>query len=246
MADLFHNVPRLYVPLSITGGQSLVLPENQSHYLKNVLRRQTGDYIRIFNPTHGEWVGKIGTVGKKLITLEIERQSRPPQEEGAEIHLFFSPIKKDRYDLLIEKAVELGVTHFHPVLFGRSIVREIKPDRINAQIIEAAEQCERLSIPILHSLKDFRKAIHEWDINIPLFAAIERVDDAIHLSQIDLKTSKAGLCVGPEGGITLEEIELLKNKNFVTPVSLGTNILRAETAVFCGLSFLSSFVHHKN
>jgi 16S rRNA (uracil1498-N3)-methyltransferase len=159
--------------------------------------------------------------------------------ENQEIHLFFSPLKKDRNDMLIEKAVELGVTHFHPVLFSRSIVRDIKPDRITAQIIEAAEQCERLSIPILHPLRDFKKALSDWNADIPLMAAIERMD-AVHLSRIDLKSMKTGLCIGPEGGITPEETDILGTKTFVTPVSLGPNILRAETAVFYGVTILSS------
>lgn len=239
MTDLFHNFPRLYCFMPIVSKDPIHLPENQSHYLKNVLRRQVGDYIRIFNPLCGEWIGKIDIIGKKQIVIKTEKQIRLPETNTTEIHLIFSPIKKDRNDMLIEKAVELGVTDFHPVLFTRSVVRDIKPDRIHAQIIEAAEQCERLSIPTLHPLEDFRKVLNDWNQDIPLMTAIER-REAIHLSQVTLKTEKFGLCIGPEGGITPEEIELLTTKKFVTPVSLGENILRAETAVFYGVTILSS------
>ena len=239
MAELFHNFPRLYYPLPIGEGQTIILPENQSHYLKNVLRRQMGDSIRIFNPLNGEWIGKIDSLGKKLISIQVEKQIRSSETTETEIHLVFSPIKKDRNDMLIEKAVELGVTHFHPILFSRTIIREIKPDRINAQMIEAAEQCERLSIPTLAPLKDFKKLLTEWNLNIPLLAAVERIDSC-HLSEIELHSKKIALCIGPEGGITPEEIEILGTKKYVTPVSLGANILRAETAVFYGVSILST------
>jgi 16S rRNA (uracil1498-N3)-methyltransferase len=239
MNNKFHNFPRLFLPSSIENGQPIIIPENQSHYLKNVLRHVEGDLIRVFNPESGEYIGKITNIGKKHITIEIQNQIRSIEIETTEIHLFFSPIKKDRNDILIEKAVELGVTHFHPVLFARTIAREIKVERIHAQIIEAAEQCERLSIPTLAPLKEFKKALNEWDKDIPMMAAIERTDDTL-LSKISLKTNRVGLCIGPEGGITEEEIEILKAKKFVTPVSFGKNILRAETAVFYGISILST------
>jgi 16S rRNA (uracil1498-N3)-methyltransferase len=239
MNELFHNLPRIYYPLTLTENQVVVLPENQSHYLKNVLRREVGHRIRIFNPLCGEWIGKIDGIEKKFIILKIETQIRTPFVQSSEIHLVFSPIKKDRNDMLIEKAVELGVTHFHPILFARTIIRDIKPDRINAQMIEAAEQCERLSIPTLAPLKDFKKFFAEWDLDIPLLAAIERTDSC-PLSKISLTTQKIALCIGPEGGFTSDEINFIQAKNFVTPVSLGNNILRAETAVFYGVSLLSS------
>ncbi len=220
-------------------GVDIILPEEQSHYLKNVLRRDVGNTIRLFNQEDGEWLGSITTVQKKHIIIHIERQIRPIEERKQDIHLLFSPLKKERMDMLIEKSVELGVTHLHPVLFARSIVREIKPERVKAQIIEAAEQCERLSIPHLTPLKEFKKVLNEWNTDIPLFAAIERTD-AIKLSDVTPKSDKMALCIGPEGGISDEESNFLLSHKFITPVSLGKNILRAETAVFYGLSVLSA------
>lgn len=244
MSELFHNLPRIYYPLTLSESQPVVLPENQSHYLKNVLRREVGHIIRIFNPVCGEWIGKIEGIEKKFITLKIEKQIRAPSVPSSEIHLVFSPLKKDRNDMLIEKAVELGVTHFHPILFARTIIRDLKPDRINAQIIEAAEQCERLFIPTLAHLIDFKKFFAEWDTAIPLLAAIERTNSQ-PLSKISLTTQKFALCIGPEGGFTPDEINLISSKNFATPVSLGDNILRAETAVFYGVSILSALFIEK-
>lgn len=235
MTEITHHFPRLYFPLPLNAGDVVLLPEAQSHYVKNVLRRAEGDGLRLFNAAHGEWVARVRFQGKKAIAAELERQIRLPFSVGTEMHLFFSPIKKDRNDLLIEKAVELGVTHLHPVLFQRTIVREVKVDRIEAQIIEAAEQCERLDIPALLPLLDLKKAVGAWQGDAPLYAAIER-------QEAELLQPFSGLCgylVGPEGGIAPDETSFLCSKSFIKPVSLGPRILRAETAVFYGLSRLS-------
>ena len=238
MADQIYNFPRLYTPQDLKNGVALNLSEDQSHYLRNVLRKTVGDKVRLFNEASGEWVSSISTESKKFIGLTIAEQIRVPESSTAELHLIYSPIKKDRNDMLIEKAVELGATHIHPVLFSRTIVRDIKIERIEAQMMEAAEQCERLSIPKLSPLKDFKKFLSEWDKNIPLYAGIERTD-ATPLSSITPPSSSA-LLIGPEGGISADEIALLSTRSFATPVSLGPRILRAETASFYGLSILSS------
>jgi 16S rRNA (uracil1498-N3)-methyltransferase len=230
MTNAFHNFPRLYSELNLSQGASIPLPEDQSHYLRNVLRKTVGDAVRLFNPANGEWVAKITAESKKSVTVMIEQNIRAPEPD----------IKKDRNDMLIEKAVELGVTHLHPVLFSRTIVRDIKEERIKAQIIEAAEQCERLSIPTLHPLTDLKKCLGAWSKDIPVYAGIER-SDAIFLQNKLIDTTSSALLIGPEGGITAEEIELLNTKDFIKPVSFGPRILRAETAVFYGLSILSAY-----
>lgn len=236
MPEEFHHFPRLYLSLPLKAGECLLLPEGQGHYLKNVLRRGEGDGVRLFNAAHGEWVARLRLQGKKAVTAEVAGQIRPPVVAGAELHLFFSPIKKDRNDLLIEKAVELGVTHLHPVLFHRTIVREVKVERVEAQIIEAAEQCERMDIPALSPVMDLRKALAGWESEAPLYAAIERSN----AEPLPVKNAAriCGYLVGPEGGITPDEQEFLCSKSFIKPVTLGPRILRSETAVFCGLSRL--------
>lgn len=236
MTEFTHNCPRLYLSMRLQAGETVLLPENQTHYLRNVLRKEAGDTVRIFNAADGEWGGRLTAPTKKSLAVTCEKNLRPSEDALLARHLLFSPIKKDRQDMLIEKAVELGVTHFHPILFQRTIVREIKPERIMAQMIEAAEQCERLDIPSLAPLMDLRKAIAGWADDTPIFAALERSNAE------NLKPCARGCAflVGPEGGITSDEVEFLCCQNFVTPVSLGSRILRAETAVFYGLSVLSS------
>ena len=240
MDKIFHNFPRLYCPQAMTKGAILNLPEDGSHYLRNVLRKTIGDGVRLFNQQNGEWIAKISAETKKFMTVTMDEQIKQPDIQTSEIHLIFSPIKKDRNDMVIEKAVELGVTHIHPVLFARTIVRDIKPERIQSQIIEAAEQCERLSLPHLSSLTDLKKLLGEWNKDIPIFAAIERSDATPLLQAASNSLQKSALLVGPEGGITAEEIDLLNTRSFIKPVSLGPRILRAETAVFYGLSLLSA------
>jgi 16S rRNA (uracil1498-N3)-methyltransferase len=241
MNHTFHNLPRLYCAQNLGKDVLLNLPEDQSHYLKNVLRKTVGDGVRLFNEQSGEWVAHISKESKRSVTLTIDEQIKPPEISASEIHLIFSPIKKDRNDMVIEKAVELGVTHLHPVLFARTIVRDIKVERIEAQMMEAAEQCERLSLPKLSPLKELKKLLGEWNKDIPLFAGIERTDATPLLTATQGNPPhQSALLIGPEGGITSEEIELLNSKAFIKPVSLGPRILRAETAVFYGLSLLSA------
>lgn len=235
MTHSFFHLPRLFIPMPLVAGANLLLPEAQSHYLKNVMRRADGDAVRVFNGGDGEWTAILRHHGKKAVAIEVDTLIRAPEPVAREVHLFFSPIKKDRNDMLIEKAVELGATHLHPVLFQRSNTRDIKVERVEAQIIEAAEQCERMDIPVLLPLQDLKKALVGWNGDMPVFAAIERSD----AEGLKPYTASCGYIVGPEGGVSPEEIEFLCSKSFVKPVSLGPRILRAETAVFYGLSLLS-------
>ncbi len=231
----FFHLPRLFIPMPLTPAANLLLPEAQSHYLKNVMRRADGDAVRVFNGGDGEWTAILRHHGKRAVAIEVDTLIRAPEPILREVHLFFSPIKKDRNDMLVEKAVELGATHLHPVLFQRSNTRDIKIERVEAQIIEAAEQCERMDIPVLLPLQDLKKALVGWNGDMPVFAAIERID----AEGLKPYTGSCGYIVGPEGGVSPEEIEFLSAKPFIKPVSLGPRILRAETAVFYGLSLLS-------
>lgn len=240
-----HLLPRLYVAARLAVGQAAPLTDDQAHYLRHVLRRDDGSMLRIFHPQHGEFLAKLVHEGKKAAHCVPQSVQRPAASVIRRRHLLFSPLKKDKMDMLVEKAVELGVTDLHPVLFQRSIVREVKPERITAQVIEAAEQCERLDIPALHPLIDLRSKMQRWDTAIPVYAAIERGDYPL-LGAVATNTISrdCGFLVGPEGGITPEEITTLLNIKSIVPISLGPRILRAETAALYGLSVLQpSDVH---
>lgn len=234
--DYDFRLPRLFVEAPLQAASTLPLTTEQTHYLKTVLRRPDGAQLRLFNGRDGEWLGAIQYTGKKDGQVALDRQLQPQSERALRLHLVFAPIKKDRMDFIIEKAVELGVTDLHPVLTQFTTLREINDVRITRQIAEAAEQCERLDLPALHPLtplKDFTSRKPSWKT----LAALER-EDAPFIGAISPVPSEIGLIIGPEGGFSEEERALLAQNQSFAPVSLGPQILRAETAAIFGLSVL--------
>lgn len=231
-----YKYPRLYLTDPIQQGQVIALEQNQSHYLLNVLRMKDGAIVRIFNGHDGEWLATIHPQGKKHANLSPTEQIAPQTSIEKRVHLLFAPIKKQRMDFLIEKSVELGVTDLHPILTQNTEVRKVNEDRINAQIIEAVEQCERLDLPMLHPLNTLDKECASWNTDTPLLAAIER-QESPHISTIK-RDGDIGFLIGPEGGFTKEEAQAIVSISSITPVDLGARILRAETAALYGLSIL--------
>jgi len=152
--------------------------------------------------------------------------------------LVFAPLKKNRMDFLIEKATELGITDFYPVLTQNTETRKINEDRVHAQITEAAEQCERLTIPNFHPLQPLGDLLSDWPAVMPLYACLERIREPC--LAITEKTEGLVFLIGPEGGFTIEETEMIMDCSFTQPVSLGANILRAETAALVCLAMALS------
>ncbi len=237
----FIKLPRLYVDQELKKSVLMVLDNTQAHYLKNVMRRKTGDSLRIFNGKDGEWLGVLSFPSKKTAEIAIQKQLLPQSQRQHAVHLVFAPIKKARMDWLIEKSVELGVTHLHPVLTQNTEIRQINEKRIEQQIIEAAEQCERFDIPSLAPLQPLKTLLQNRESKTPLLACIERetakpVKDALSKSNRD----DIAFLIGPEGGFTQEEKDMLGSTENIIPISLGTNILRSETAACYVLSALSA------
>ncbi len=235
--DKIIKCPRLYVDSDLQANAEIFLPAAQAHYLRNVLRRQTGQTVRLFNGRNGEWAVTLETVEKKAVCGRAIEQIRtqPPAPRG--VHLFFTPIKKQRMDRLIEESVELGVTALHPILTKNTDAHRLNEERIRAQIVEASEQCERLDIPSLMPLTPFNQAINNWaqkNNGAPLFACLERTDTPLIAAALethhDTQQARAFL-IGPAGGFTNDEKETLSSHPAVQAVSLGEAILRCETAV---------------
>lgn len=233
MQNSITKSPRLYTELDLLQGSVIELPKEQAHYLKNVLRKTEGDLVRLFNGRDGEWIYTLQSLGKKSAQAAAQEQIRPQTEQSREIHAYFPPIKKNRMDFMIEKAVELGATHLHPVLTQNTETRKINEERLKAQIIEAAEQCERLNLPVLYPLDDIFSALKDCDC--PVYAAIERIDGAV---STDHDNGDIAVLIGPEGGFTREEINRLNGLPTLKTISLGNTILRAETALLKLLSIL--------
>ncbi|MCB1681179.1 MAG: 16S rRNA (uracil(1498)-N(3))-methyltransferase [Alphaproteobacteria bacterium] len=236
-----YKHPRLYLNEEFSEGAVLPLSDAQGHYLKNVLRLTAGRRVRIFNGKDGEWLAEIAFLDKKRSSVALLEIIKPQPVNGWRVRLLFSPIKKQRMDVLIEKAVELGVTDFYPVLTTRTENRSLKDERIALQIIEAAEQCERLDLPVLHPALSLAGLLNTWE-GPRVLACLERAE-ASALPKIRLEKDCAFL-IGPEGGFDPEEIESLSASAKIQAVSLGETILRAETAaLFClshaRLQFLS-------
>ena len=242
-----ETTPRLYVPDDLSRGVELPLGHDQAHYLKNVLRLSAGDPVRIFNGRDGEWAASVQAATKKHVTLAVLEQSRPQPGASAgnasagnastgnecETHLVFAPIKKTRMDFLLEKAVELGVTHLHPCLMDHGQVRKIRTERLEKQIIEAVEQSERLTLPELSPLKGLEQTLDSLPTGTDILFCVAR-REAAKLSAASLKGNTA-LVIGPEGGFSSSEEKVAAK--YMT-ISLGTGVLRAETAAICALSWL--------
>lgn len=229
------NAPRLFTCQRIESGAPLSAEEQQTHYLRNVLRMQAGQEIRLFNGLDGEWICEIHELSKKVCLLFPKEQIRPQPEKRREIHLLFAPIKKHRMDFLIEKSVELGVTHLHPVVTRYTEVRKINRDKIHLQMIEACEQCERMDIPDIEEISDLGETIAKWNKTEKIFACIERLSEPATIPS----PGNIALLIGPEGGFSDEEKGFIQSSSKCVPLSLGSNVLRAETAALAALSLSS-------
>ncbi len=233
MIDLY-KYPRLYLNASFKENAKISLGADHSHYLRNVLRKNAGDLLRVFNGADGEWLAAIDILGKKDGTIILTKQIKKQPAKQAGLNLFFSPIKKHRMNFLIEKAVELGVSGFYPVIMSRTENRKLNEARINAQIIEAAEQCERLDLPALHPAQNLGGILLRDDAHF--YVCLERNNGAKPMASYPYEGG-ASFIIGAEGGFDPQEIELLLSSEKVTAINLGDNILRAETAAIACLSY---------
>lgn len=238
MDDDFFKLPRLYIDAVLGADQSTALSAEQAHYFKTVLRRQDGDKIRVFNGKDGEWLCALDQLGKKGGYAVPERQIKQQPAAAPDVHLFFAPIKKARMDWLVEKSIELGATDLHPVITQNTEVRDIKSDRLKQQMMEAAEQCERLDLPRLHDAIKINEISKYLPAGTTGLACLERGDTVDLMTRLNETPATNGIAVliGPEGGFTKVEVEALAKENIWRPTALGPRILRCETAVCTALS----------
>ncbi|KKJ77778.1 16S rRNA methyltransferase [Kiloniella litopenaei] len=236
-------VTRLYVEDSLSQGATVGLDAAGAHYLRSVLRLNTGARIGLFNEKDGEWLGVIEGLGKGWCSLQIEEQRRKPTPEP-DIWLVFAPIKRSRIDFLAEKAGELGCSRILPVFTRYTDVKRINRDRLAAHAKESAEQCERLSVTTVDDAVTLDKLIEKWPDDRRLIVCAEFGDAkpiAEMLTEILVKEPDAGqrpwaVLIGPEGGFAEEELEALRRLPYVTPIGLGPRVLRADTAAVAALS----------
>ena len=231
---------RLYVRDSLVAGHPIYLSADQSHYLVNVLRAKTNDAVAVFNGRDGEWLARIGTIGKRSATATPELLSRP-QVLGPDIDYIFAPLKHGRLDYMVQKAAEMGVRSLRPVLTRHTIADRVNLERMRANVIEAAEQCGVLWVAEVHDLLPLTKLVENWDHGRRLIFC----DEAAHgrdpvASLKNLQPGPLALIVGPEGGFDEVERQLLISKSFVVPISLGPRVMRADTAAVAALALVNA------
>ena len=165
-----NNAPsiRLFVTAPLNAGAHLALDEKQAHYITQVMRLKTGNALLLFNGKDGEWLAELTEIKKRAATCHIAQQMKP-QLDSPDIALLFAPVKLGRIDYLVEKATELGVRELFPVKTERTIVSRLNADRLTANMIEAAEQTERLDVPLLHPYAALYAVLEKWDATRPLF-----------------------------------------------------------------------------
>lgn len=228
---------RLHLSLAdpLAAGQMIDPGPERTHFLLHVLRLGPGAEIAVFNERDGEFIAELASSGKKSLRLIVTRRIRPPQPEPGP-WLAFAPIK--RIDVIAEKATELGATRLVPVITRHTSVSRINLERLAANVTEAAEQCERLSLPEILPPRPLAHLFDDWPTERTLYAALERGDHPPLLRAI--RPGPAALLIGPEGGFAPVELELLTQPPFVVPVSLGPRILRAETAALASLALIQA------
>ncbi|MBI2239957.1 MAG: 16S rRNA (uracil(1498)-N(3))-methyltransferase [Magnetospirillum gryphiswaldense] len=233
---------RLHVPNDLSADSGIVLGKDQSHYLANVMRLKEGEAVALFNGRDGEWAASLQKVAKSGVAIHVHTQTRPQTPEP-DLWLLAAPIKKDRVDLVAEKAAELGVSRLWPVFTRRTVMSRVNTERLAANMAEAAEQCERLTIPEMAEPAALDKVLAGWDAERPLLFLDESGSgQPIAAALAGMAPGKLAVLVGPEGGFDDTERALLARLPFAVPVSLGPRILRAETAAIAALSVVQALV----
>jgi len=245
-------IPRLYLDAPLAEGAGAALSAEQTHYLRNVLRRETGASLRLFNARDGEFEATLADIGKKgaLASLGVRRRAPSPESD---IAIVFAPVKRAATDLIVQRATELGASAFFPVITERTNAERLRTDRLAAIAVEAAEQCGRLSVPVIRAPEKLPGALLRWDHARALYYCDEAGDDpaeewggakgrADPLYDVVRRrgAGPAAILIGPEGGFSAQERSWLRSLPYIQPATLGPRILRADTAVIVALALFQA------
>jgi 16S rRNA (uracil1498-N3)-methyltransferase len=233
------TTPRLHVETPLSAGAAFALSQDQGHYLVNVLRLGSGDAVALFNGRDGEWLAYLTTVTKKSVHVQLERRTadvKPPPD----IDYLFAPLKHARTDYMVQKATELGAHRLRPVTTARTIAERVKLERMRANAVEAAEQCNLVFVPEVLELLPLMTVLEQWEPSRHLIYCDETATMANPLEALHRIKLPAAVLVGPEGGFTPEEREHLRSLPFVTAVSLGPRIMRADTVAIAALAIVQA------
>jgi 16S rRNA (uracil1498-N3)-methyltransferase len=226
------SLPRLFVRYPIADGDSVALDAGQANYLGNVLRLREGAELLIFDGSSGEWLASIAELGKKRMTLSVQRKTREP-ETIPDVWLAFAPVKRTQTDWLVEKATELGIARLIPVMTRRTVAERVRLDRLESIAIEAAEQCLRTRLPEISEPLPLSRFLASRDPARRLYFADECGGEPARQA---FQPGASLILTGPEGGFTDEERAAVRGSKNAVPISLGPRILRAETAALAALA----------
>ena len=225
---------RLFFQKSLSINLKDKLDKSQSHYISKVMRIKESEVFSLFN-SNGEWEAKILNISKSLVEFSITKQLRQ-KEYPKELWLAFSPIKSNYFNFMIQKATELGVTKFLPIIFDRTVVRKINKERLEKVIIEAAEQSNRINVPSIEKPKSLKKFLDDKKMDL-IFTDLNSKINKLDLKK--LTNNPSCIIVGPEGDFSETEREEILSYKGVQAIKINENILRSETAVISALSIVN-------
>ena len=228
---------RLFIEGDLADGAAIECSRDQAHYLVHVLRLAPGAPVALFNGRDGEWLAHIDAAGKKSAILAVDSQLRPQAPEP-DLWLVFAPVKRAPLDFLVQKATELGVSALMPAITRRTVVERVKRERMAANAIEAAEQCERLTVPRIENARPLSQILESWPAERRILLCAE-AGEAAPIHDFLRESGPGGpwaVLTGPEGGFDQMELDLLNKFPNVNAVGLGPRILRADTAALAALA----------
>jgi 16S rRNA (uracil1498-N3)-methyltransferase len=239
MANL-SRIPRLYVDAPLAAGTSVALSRQQAHYVANVMRLKAGDALRLFNGRDGEYLCTIETAGKRdgavTCTEQTAGHRQPP-----DLDYLFAPLKHARLDYMAQKATEMGARRLRPVFTERTVAGRVNLERLKANTIEAAEQCNMVTVPEVLPPEPLDAILAQWVPSRRLIVCDETAPIADPLAVLKaLPPGPLALLIGPEGGFSEAELETLRNLRFVTAISLGPRVMRADTAAVAALALVQA------
>ena len=224
---------RLFFSESLSLNLTAKLDKSQSHYISKVMRIKKNEVFSLFNSS-GEWEAKILSISKNIVEFIIIKQLRQ-KENNKELWLAFSPIKSSYFNFMIQKATELGVTKFLPIIFDRSIVRKLNKERLKKVIIEAAEQSNRINVPTIENPQSLENFLKNEKIDL-IFTDLNSKNKKLDLER--LTDNPTCILIGPEGDFSEDERKKILTFGHVKPIRINDNILRSETAVISALSII--------
>ena len=225
---------RLFFSAALSSEMIEKLDKSQSHYLTKVMRVKENEVFSLFNK-NGEWEAKIIGISKSIVEFKTIKQFRQ-KENTKELWLAFSPIKSNYQNFMIQKATELGVTKFLPIIFDRTVVRKINKERLEKIVIEASEQSNRINVPTIDDAQDLNGFLKKNSMDL-IFTDLNSSNNKIDKSKLTGKP--VCIIIGPEGDFSEAEREEILTFKGVQPIKINENILRSETAVISAISIIN-------